>query len=123
MKLKLVCKYKQSVSRLTKVSNAALSILFDQYILALQVSVGNSRFALSAKDLNMEMRQAAGNGERHAEAAGSIQGAELKVVVQGAHLMKVSDQPQLSAGVPRGHVWRYEAYNWERCNYVIHKMF
>lgn len=104
MKLKLVCKYKQSVSRLTKVSNAALSILFDQYILALQVSVGNSRFALSAKDLNMEMRQAAGNGERHAEAAGSIQGAELKVVVQGAHLMKVSDQPQLSAGVPRGHV-------------------
>ena len=85
--------------------------------------MGDSRFALSAEDFDMEMCQAAGNGKRHAEAAGSIQGAELKVVVQGAHLMEVSDQPQLSARVSRGHVWRYEAYNWEKCNNVIHYMF
>lgn len=62
--------------------------------------MGDCRFALSAEDLNMEVCQAACNGERHAEAAGCIESAELKVVVQGAHLMEVSDQPQLSAGVP-----------------------
>lgn len=66
--------------------------------------MGDSRFALCPKDLNMEMCQAACDGECHAEAAGGIQGAELKVVIQGAHLMEVSDQPQLSTGVPRGHV-------------------
>lgn len=66
--------------------------------------MGNGRFALSAKDLNMEMCQATCYGECHAEAAGCIKGAQLKVVIQGAHLMEVSDQPQLSTGVPRGHV-------------------
>lgn len=66
--------------------------------------MGDGGFALSAKDLDMEMCQAACDGERHAEAAGCIKGAELKVVIQGAHLMEVSDQPQLSTGVPRGHI-------------------
>lgn len=66
--------------------------------------MGDCRFALCAEDLNVEMCQATGDGEGHAEAAGGIQRAELKVVIQGAHLMEVSDQPQLSAGIPRGHV-------------------
>lgn len=66
--------------------------------------MGNSRFALCAEDLNVEMCQATCDGECHAEATGRIKGAELKVIVQGTHLMEVSDQPQLSAGVPRGHV-------------------
>lgn len=100
----------ESVCILTKVSNAALSILFNQYIFALEVSVGDGRFALCAEDLNVEVHQAACNGQRHAETAGRIEGAELKVVVQGAHLVEVSDQPQLSAGIPWGHVWSYEAY-------------
>ncbi len=85
---------------LTKISNAALSILFNQYIFALEVSVGDGRLALRAEDLDMEMCQATGDGECHAEAAGSIKSAELKVVIQGAHLMEVSDQPQLSTRVP-----------------------
>lgn len=85
---------------LTKVSNAALSVLFNQYIFALEVSVGDGWFALGAEDLNVEMCQATCDGERHAEAAGCVKGAELKVVIQGAHLMEVSDQPQLSTGVP-----------------------
>lgn len=96
--------YYPCISILTKVSNAALSILLDQYIFALEVSVGDGRFALCAKDLNMEVCQAAGDGQSHAEAAGCIKGAELKVVIQGSHLMEVSNQPQLRAGVPRGHV-------------------
>lgn len=86
-----------------------MPVLLDQYVFALQVSVGDGRFALGAKDFHVEMRQPASDGERHAEAAGSIQGAELKVVVQGAHLVEVGDQPQLGAGVPGGHVGSYEA--------------
>lgn len=66
--------------------------------------MGNGRFSLSAEDLHVEVCEAACDGERHAEAAGCIEGAELKVIVQGAHLVEVCDQPQLSAGVPRGHV-------------------
>lgn len=46
------------------------------------------------------MCQTARNGERHPEAAGCVEGVELKVIVQGAHLVKVSDEPQLGAGVP-----------------------
>lgn len=97
------------MTALTEVSDAALPVLFNQYVFALQVSVGDGRFALGAKDLHVEMRQPAGDGESHAEAAGSIQSAELEVVVQGAHLLEVSDQPQLGAGVPGGHVRSYEA--------------
>lgn len=99
----------RGLSVLTEVSDAALPVLFNQYVFALQVSVGDGRFALGAKDLHVEMRQSAGDGESHAEAAGSIQSAELEVVVQGAHLLEVSDQPQLGAGVPGGHVRSYEA--------------
>ena len=71
--------------------------------------MGDGRFALRAEDLDVEVCQAAGDGERHAEAAGRVEGAELKVVVQGAHLVEVGDQPQLGTGVPRGHVGSYEA--------------
>lgn len=78
---------------LTEVSDAALPVLFNQYVFAFQVSVGDGRFALGAKDFHVEVSQPACDGESHAEAAGSIQSAELKVVVQGAHLLEVSDQP------------------------------
>lgn len=66
--------------------------------------MGDGWFALSAEDFHMKMSQPARYGERHAEAAGRVQCAELKVVVQGAHFVEVGDQPQLSAGVPGGHV-------------------
>lgn len=78
---------------LTEVGDAALPVLFNQYVFAFQVSVGDGRFALGAKDFHVEVSQPASDGKSHAEAAGSIQSAELKVVVQGAHLLEVSDQP------------------------------
>lgn len=43
--------------------------------------MSDGRFALCTKDFHMKMCQATGDGERHAEAARCIQGAELKVVV------------------------------------------
>lgn len=99
----LTCSRRQ-VNVLTEVSDAALSVLFNQDVFAFEVSVGDGRFALGAEDFHMKMSQAARYGKRHAEAAGRVQGAELKVVVQGAHLVEVGDQPQLGAGVPGGHV-------------------
>lgn len=66
--------------------------------------MGDGRLALGAEDLHVQMRQAAGDGERHAEAAARVQGAQLKVVVQRAHLVVVGDEPQLRAGVPGRHV-------------------
>lgn len=64
----------------------------------------DGRFALSAEDLHVEVREATGDGQRHPQAAERVQGAELKVVVQGAHLVVVRDEPELSAGVTGGHV-------------------
>lgn len=89
---------------LTEVGDAALAVLLHQHVLALQVAVGDGRLALRAEDLHVEVGEAAGDGQSHAQAAGGVQGAELKVVVQGAHLVEVGDEPQLGAGVPGGHV-------------------
>ena len=60
--------------------------------------------ALRAEDLHVQVCQATGDGQGHAQAAGGVQGAELQVVVQGAHLVVVGDEPQLGAGVTGGHV-------------------
>ena len=40
-----------------QVSNAASPISFDQYVLTLQIPVGNGRLALGAKDLCMEVAE------------------------------------------------------------------
>lgn len=82
---------------LTQVSDAALAVLVDKYVFALEVSVGDGGLALGAEDLHMEVCQAAGDGEGHAQAAGSVQGAQLQIVIQGAHLVEVGYQPQLGA--------------------------
>ena len=93
----------------TQVSDATLAILVDQDVLALEVAVCNGRLALRAKDLHVQVGQATGNGERHPQACSGVQRAQLQVVVQGAHLVVVCDQPQLCAGVTRGHVRGNEA--------------
>lgn len=81
------------VYNLTKVSDATLSILVNQDVLAFQVSVGNGWFSLSAKDLHMQMGKATGNGQCHPQASRSIKHADLQVIVKRAHLMIVCDQP------------------------------
>lgn len=72
----------------------------------------NGRLPLGAKDLDVQMREAAGYGEDDAQAADRVQRGELQVVVQRAHLVVVGDQPQLRAGVPGSHIRRDET--WER---------
>lgn len=91
---------------LTEVGDATLAGFIHQDVFALQVPVSDGRFALSTKDLHVQMRQAAGDGQRHPEAGRGVQRAELQVVVQRTHLVIMSDEPELSAGVTRRHIRR-----------------
>lgn len=89
---------------LTKVSDATLAVLIHQDVLALQISMSDGRLALCTEDLNVQVRQAAGDGQGHPQAGRGIQRAQLQIIIQRAHLMVMCDQPQLSAGVTRRHV-------------------
>ncbi len=64
----------------------------------------NGRFALRTEDLGVEVHKAAGNRQAHLQAALWVQLAVLQEVIEGAQLMEVRNQPQLSAGVFRRHV-------------------
>lgn len=71
--------------------------------------MGDGWFALSAKDLYMQVRQAAGRGHSQPQGQLGLQGLPLQKVIEGAVLVVVGDEPQLRAGVPRGHVGGDEA--------------
>lgn len=66
--------------------------------------MGDGGLALRAEDLDVQVCQAAGDGQHDAQAAHRVQRGQLQVVVQRAHLMVVCDQPQLRARVPGSHV-------------------
>lgn len=95
---------------LTQVGDAALPVAFHQDVPALQVTVSDSRFALRAKDLHVEVDEAADDGGCQPQAGLHIQGCPLQVVVERAVLVVVGDEPQLGAGVPRGHIGGDEAW-------------
>lgn len=69
----------------------------------------DGRLALGAEDLHVQMRQATRDGQSHPKAAGRVEGAKLKIIVQGAHFVEVSNEPQLSTRVPGSHVGGDEA--------------
>lgn len=89
---------------LTQVCNAALPVSLHQNVAALQVSMCDGWFALRTEDLCVEVHKAAGDGQAHAQTALWVQYVALQEVIEGAQLMEVCDQPQLSAGVFRCHV-------------------
>ncbi len=64
----------------------------------------NGRFALRTEDLGVEVHKATGDRQAHAQAALGVQRAVLQEVIEGAQLMEVRDQPELSTGVFRRHV-------------------
>lgn len=95
---------------LTQVGDAALPVAFHQDVPALQVTVSDGGFALRAKDLHVEVDEAADDGGCQAQAGLHVQGCPLQVVVERAVLVVVGDEPQLGAGVPRGHIGGDEAW-------------
>lgn len=98
-----------SLSPLTQVRDAALSVPLHQDVPALQVSVGDGWLLLGADDLGVEVHQAAGHRQAHPQAALRIQAAVLQEVVERPQLVEVGDEPQLGAGVLGGHVGGDEA--------------
>lgn len=70
--------------------------------------MSDSRFLLGADDLSVEVNQTTGHRQTHPQAAFRLHTAVLQEVVEGAQLMKMSDEPQLGAGVFRCHVRGYE---------------
>ncbi len=96
------------MSEITQVSDAALQIFLHQDVLALQVSVSDGRFALSAKDLRVQVHQPAGYWRRHVQSICHLHSNTLQVVVEWAVLVVVCDEPQLSARVSGGHIRSHE---------------
>lgn len=96
-------------SRLTQVCDAAAQLLCDQDVFALQVPVRDGWFPFGAKDLRVQMHEAARYRHRHRQALRRLHRHTLQVVIQRAVLVVVGDEPQLRAGVARRHVGRHEA--------------
>ena len=98
----------------SQVCDAAGAVPLHQDVLALEVAVGDGGFALGAVDLRVEVAEAAGGGVGQSEQGLCVQGRLLQEVVQGAVLVIMGDEPQLGAGVSRGHVRRHEAWHKNR---------
>lgn len=94
---------------LTQVCDAALLIILHQDVPALQVPVSNGWFSLGPKNLHVQVDQAADDGAGQPQAALCVQHCALQVVVEGAVLVVVSDEPELGAGVPGRHIRGNEA--------------
>ena len=92
-----------------EVGDAAGAVLLDQDVLALQVPVGDGRFALRAVDLRVEVAEAAGRRVRQAQEGLRVQRGQLQVVVQRAALMEVGDEEELREGACSFDVSRDEA--------------
>lgn len=79
------------------------------------------RFPLCAKDLCVQVHQAARYRRRHRQALLRLHGNPLQVIVQRTVLMVMGDEPQLGAGVARSHIRRHEAWE-ERQSNMSHRI-
>lgn len=95
---------------LTQVCNAAGQLLCDKDVFALQVPVCDGRFPLCAKYLCVQVHQATSYWRCHCQALWRLHGNSLQIVIKRTILMVMGDEPQLGAGVARGHVRRHEAW-------------
>jgi hypothetical protein len=81
--------------RQTKVSDHTVAVSLDQNIFALDVSVGDSEFALGAKDFSMQVGDAAGRGPGKSKTRLGVDSIQLQVVMQRAVHVEVGDQQHL----------------------------
>lgn len=92
-----------------EVSDAARSILLDQDVLALQVSMGDGRFTLCAVNFSVKVTEAARRRVRQPQQHLRIQRGQLQVVVQRAVLMVIGDEEELCERTRALNVSRNEA--------------
>lgn len=98
----------------TEVGNAAGTVLLDQDVLALQVSVGDGGLSLRAVDLSVQVAEAAGGRVGKSQQGLRVQCGQLQVVVQRAVLMVVGDKEELREGAGTFNVSCDEACRRER---------
>lgn len=92
-----------------QVSDAAGSVLLDQDVLALQVSVGDGGLPLRAVDFRVQVTEAARRRIRQPQQHLRVQRAQLQVVVERAVLVVVGDEEELREGARALNVRRDEA--------------
>lgn len=91
-----------------EVSYTARPISFHQYVLALQVPVGDGRLALGAEDLCVQVAEARHWGVSQPQHGLIVQSGGFEVVVQRAIFVAVSDQVELGPGASSFNVSSYE---------------
>ena len=67
----------------------------DEYVLALQIAVGDGRLPVGAHDLHVEVRHAGGDPEKHPDRLGHGDRVVGEVVGEGAVPHVLGDEPQL----------------------------
>lgn len=96
------------LDRQPQVGDAAGPVPLHQYVLALQVPVGDGRLALGAEDLGVEVAEARHRGVRQPQHGFVVQRGGFEVVVQGAVLVVVGDQVELGPGARAFDISGYE---------------
>jgi len=75
----------------SQISYTAGPVSFHQYVLTLQIPVSNSRFALRAKDLCVEVTEPGHRGIGQAQHSFIVQSGWFEVVIQRSIFMVVGD--------------------------------
>jgi hypothetical protein len=99
------------LNRQTKVGDHAVAVSLDQNIFALDVSVGDSKFALGAKYFGMQVSDAAGRGPGKSKTRLRIDCIQLQVVMQRTVHVEVGDQQHLGPRPVALDIGRNEAWN------------
>lgn len=93
-----------------EVSDAAGAVPLHQDVFALQVSVGDGRFALRAEDLRVKVAEAGDGWVGQSQHGPAVQGGALQIVVQRAVLVVVGDEVELSPRARAFNVGRYKPW-------------
>lgn len=77
--------------KFTQICYATLSILLNQDVFALQISMSNGWFPLGPKYLYVQMCETTSYGQHYSQAANCIQSSQLKIIIQRSHFVIVCD--------------------------------
>jgi hypothetical protein len=101
----------EEADREAEVGDGALPVALNQYVLALDVPVGDGRLAPRPEYLGVEVDDARCYGEADGEERGVIEDRRLEVVVEGAPLVVIRDEEHLGPGAGALYVGGNEAEN------------
>jgi len=80
----------------SQIANGASAIGFNKNVLRLEVAVSDGRFALCAQNLHVQVSESSGDRQGHSNHSRRVHGGTVQVVEEGAVLVVIGHQPQLS---------------------------